>query len=164
MSYEQLAALFDGELAAETDNELARAEYVRVFILAAGRQTAPLYASWYLDGQLLGPSREWVEQEYLAEGVTLADDAQQSADYLPCELEYLFFLSRHERAAEATGDAAALASARAAQRRFLEQHLIKWLPRFLEQARAAHPGPFIAQALDSLEGFVSEERARLLNR
>lgn len=163
MSYERLAAVFDGELPDQQD-DVTRAEYVRLFVLSGEGRPAPLYASWYLDGELLGPARDWVEREYLAQGITLADDAEQPADYLPCELEYLFFLGRHEHAAEATGDDSARASTRDAQRRFLDEHLLKWLPRFLAQARAARPGTFYGQALDALERFVSEERARLLIR
>jgi putative dimethyl sulfoxide reductase chaperone len=159
--YERLAALFDGETAGDSRDEATEAEYARLFVLGPNGRTAPPYASCYLDGQLLGLSREWVEHEYLAEGLALADDAEEPADYLPCELEYLFFLARHERAAETIGDDGALASARAAQRRFLDQHLLRWLPQFLRQARAANPDPFYAAALDSLESFVSEERARL---
>jgi TorA maturation chaperone TorD len=164
MSYERLAALFDGEIGDDDPgDEITRAEYVRLFVLASDGHVAPLYASWYLDGELLGPSREWVEGEYRAQGLDVAPDAEQPADYLPCELEYLFFLQRHERAAETVADASALTWARDAQRRFLDAHLLRWLPGFLRQARAASPDPFHANALDWLEHFVSEERARLLN-
>jgi len=163
MSYERLAALFDGDIDAVSEREAAAADYVRLFIVTRDGVTAPLYASWYLDGALLGPSKDWVEREYLAEGVALADDAEQPADYLPCELEYLYFLGRHERAAELTSDEPALQAARSAQRRFLEEHLLRWLSGFLRDARAAAPGPFYAAALDLLERFTSEERARLVN-
>lgn len=162
MSCERLATIFDGDLGSVPDPEAAAAEYVRLFVVARQNVTAPLYASWYLDGALLGPSKDWVEREYLAEGVALAEDAEQPADYLPCELEYLAFLARHERAAELTGDEPALLAARSAQRRFLEEHLLRWLPAFLRDAREAAPGVVFATALDDLERFVSEERARLL--
>jgi TorA maturation chaperone TorD len=163
MSCERLAAIFDGDLGSVPDPEIAAADYVRLFVVARQSVTAPLYASWYLDGALLGPSKNWVEREYLAQGVALAEDAEQPADYLSCELEYLFFLARHERAAELTGDEPALQAARSAERRFLDQHLLRWLPAFLRAARDAVPGEVFAAALDDLERFVSEERARLLN-
>ena len=163
-TYERLAALFDGAIdESVADRADAQSDYVRLFVTARNGVPAPLYASWYLDRTLCGPSLQWVESEYHAEGLAPALDAAEPADYLSCELEYLYFLARHERAALATDDVDALLACRTAQLRFLDGHLRRWLPDFVRCARSAGPGPVYAKGLEQLERFVSEERARLVS-
>ncbi|HHN75087.1 MAG TPA: hypothetical protein ENK10_07675, partial [Acidobacteria bacterium] len=47
----------------------ARNEQVRLFVNSRGGVPSPPYASWYIDGKLLGPSTEWVGQCYKEQGL-----------------------------------------------------------------------------------------------
>ncbi len=138
------------------------AELVRLCVNAPGGVPAPPYASWYLDGALLGPSREWAAEQYRRQGLAAAADAGQPADFIAVEFEYLYFLCRHQRAARLTGDAAALASASRAEAEFFRQHLSRWLPLFARDlAAAAAPAGAFARAGEALAAFCAEETGRL---
>lgn len=139
------------------------ADHARLFVNARDGVAAPPYASWYLDGQLLGPSSRFVEQVYSEQGLEPAADAGEPADYVGVELEFLLFLTRHELAASSTGDDDALASVLDLERTFMLNHLARWVPAFVAQIRAAEPGPVFAAAGDLL-GAVVQDEARHLSR
>lgn len=143
---------------AEADTSDAQADAVRVLVTNPAGVPAPPYASWYLDGCLLGPATRWVEAEYAGAGLDLAPHADEPADYLGAELEYLFFLSRHEQAARAVADPDALASVRARERRFHDQHFSRWVPAFIAAVRDANPGDVLKFTADLLEAFLLDQR------
>jgi TorA maturation chaperone TorD len=132
------------------------AEHVRLFVNAAGGIAAPPYASWYLDGSLLGPSTALVAEAYSAQCLELAEEAGQPLDYLVTELDFLHFLCRHQKAAQATDDPAALAAARDAETRFLHAHFFRWVPRFARAIRHAASDPVFARLADVLDAFCAE--------
>ena len=137
-------------------------ELVRLCVNAPGGIPAPPYASYYLDGSLLGPSRDWVAEQYRRQGLETGADAGQPADFVAIELEYLYFLCRHQRAARLTRDEAAYAAAWEAEAEFLREHLCRWLPRFAGSLAEASPPPsvfgLVAQVLTA---FCGEVQARL---
>lgn len=137
------------------------AEQVRLFVNAPGGIPAPPYASYYLDGTLLGPSCAWVAQEYRRQALEVDTRAGQPADFAGTELEYLYFLCRHQIAARLTGDDAARDAAARAEARFFRTHLALWLPRFLRDVRSAAPDGVVGRVADLLEAFCREESARL---
>jgi TorA maturation chaperone TorD len=144
--------------------EQIEADLVRLFVNAAGGVPAPPYASWYLDGRLLGPASIWAEEEYRRQCLEIGADAGQPADFIGTEFEYLYFLCRHQRAAQATGDRKALDLAIAAQIRFHRRHLARWLPAFTRAIRGAAAGGFfhlVAAILDSFRGEEGQHLAHL---
>lgn len=182
--YDTLAQIFDGVLApvrdppvhdgspprvAEAIASFRRAaaaaspaefavDYVRLFVNAPGGIAAPPYASFYIDERLLGPSCDWVECAYDAQGLAHDPAAGQPADYLAAELEFVHFLVRHEMAARTTGDIAALDAVLSAQADFVSNHLARWVPRFAARVRVSNPHPAFEAAI-CLLGAVLEEEA-----
>jgi TorA maturation chaperone TorD len=149
------------EIFAAQSREQMQAEQTRLFLNAPGGVVALPYASWYLDGFLLGPACDWAAEEYSLQSLESDPAAGEPADFIAIELEYMFFLCRHERAARLTGDQAALAAATQAQARFFFDHLIRWLPKFVERLRAGSPrGVYLALA-QLLEAFLVEEGQQL---
>lgn len=145
----------------ETPGDVA-ADQVRLFVNAAGGVPAPPYASWYLDGTLGGASAAWAAEAYAAQCLEVAEEAGQPADYVGTELEFLHLLCRHQMAARATGDAAALSAAREAESAFLRGHFCRWVPLFAKAMREAAPGPVFAAAAELLDALCAEETGRLL--
>lgn len=146
-------------VAAADASDVAESQ-VRLFVNAAGGIGAPPYASWYLDGSLLGPSTALVAEAYEGQCLDVAEDAGQPPDYLVTELEFLHFLCRHQEAARATGDHFALAAALDAEARFLHAHFYRWVPRFAQALRQACPGPVFTRVADVLDTFCAEDTFR----
>lgn len=185
--YEYLAQLFDGTLeqqpgppdavgsppcvpaavealrTAVTHSSLDEvlADQARLFVSARHGVAAPPYASWYLDGELCGPSSRWVEEAYAAQGLERAPDAGEPPDYIGAELEFLHFLARHELAARSTGDDASLRLVLGAERNFVLNHVARWLPAFIERIRSAEPTLVFAAATELLRVVIEEEVRRL---
>ncbi|MGE3276840.1 MAG: molecular chaperone [Vicinamibacterales bacterium] len=185
-SYLTLAELFDGTVPGPAPDDppegpipVARAaaalaaalagsgppdpEFTRLFVNAPGGVPAPPYASWYLDGALLGASSAWVADAYRAQGLD-ATGAGEPPDYLSAELEFVYFLVRHELAARSTGDAEALADVLAVEREFIHDHMARWVPTFVTRLRRATPGPLYAAAADLLLALVADDDQRLAVR
>jgi TorA maturation chaperone TorD len=142
---------------ARTDaDELAR-DQVRLFVNGEGGVAAPPYASWYLDGTLLGPSTALVVEAYADQLLTAADAAGQPPDYIVTELEFLHFLCRHQEAARTTDDPLALTAVLDAETRFLQAHFFRWVPRFARAIHEADPAPVFARVADVLAAFCAEE-------
>lgn len=66
------------------------AEYARLFLLF-GRDTAPPYASYYLEtgGQLAGAAHDRMQQRLAAAGMAMPEGSGEPADHLSVMLEYL---------------------------------------------------------------------------
>ena len=142
-----------------TDDLLAN--HVRLFVNARDGIVAPPYASWYLDRRLLGPSSQWVEQAYARQGLERAPDAGEPPDYIGTELEFLLFLARHELAARSTGDADALSVVLDGETTFVLSHVVRWVPAFVADVRAAEPGAVFAAAADLLSAVMQDDVGRL---
>ncbi len=139
---------------AASDPEAVRAEHVRLFVTARGGVAAPPYESWYVDRELSGPSARQVEAAYAEQGLIRAEDAGEPADYLPAELEFLYFLARHEVAARAVEDESALAAVQDAAAAFIRAHLARWVRPFVARLRSAGPDQVHAAAAELLEAAV----------
>jgi len=144
-----------------TAADVSAADHARLFVNAPGGVAAPPYASCYLDRRLLGTSAAWVATAYAAQGLEIARNAGEPPDYLPTELEYLYFLARHESAARQTADAVALRGALDARAHFMLHHFGVWVPAFLARLRAAAPGPVFAAAGDALAALLAVERTHV---
>lgn len=145
----------------QSSTEDVLADHARLFVNARNGVAAPPYASWYLDGQLLGPSSHWAEQAYADQGLERAPDAGEPPDYVGAELEFLLFLARHELAARSTGDDSALRKVLDVEKTFVLSHVARWVPAFIAQIRGAEPGPVFAAAADLLWAVVQDEVSRL---
>lgn len=138
-----------GRLGQELPEQLAtsvlvdlEAAYTALFDAGLGGAVAPPYGSVYLDpeGQLMGPSTFQVANCYAEAGLRL-EGTVEPADFLPTELEYLYFLVDREVQALASKDMAKARGWTRRQLQFLEQWLLPWLPKFVErlEKRPLHP-------------------------
>lgn len=140
--------------------ELLQQAYTELFIARQGGLTAPPYGSVYLDeGQLMGPSTLQVARQYQTWRLELEADGEPP-DFLPTELEFLYFLVNEEISALSARDTDRLAEVTGAQRYFLAELLLPWLEVFGSRLPGdAHS--LYTWGASALLAFVRQERAWL---
>jgi len=119
ISNTEIKALADAFTAESIEN--LQIEYTRLFINNAEGVPCPPYESAYLDGQLLTTTTASVATFYAVWGIK---HAQETADFLPIELQFLAYLLEFAAQTHAPEDAAK------AHRQFESEHLLRWLPQF----------------------------------
>ncbi|GIV60750.1 molecular chaperone TorD family protein [Rhodocaloribacter litoris] len=119
------------------------------------------YAGVFLDpdGRLNGPVADEVRQVFLRSGCPLPLTGE-SLDHLGHELAWLAHMMHAEAEALQDGIAAEVRRIRWMQRRFLDHHLLGWLPLFLEAARG-QASPFFRRLLDLTQDVVWAHRRAL---
>ncbi len=147
------------------DERPLSAEYAFLFHGAGGRSSVPPYESVYMDedGAMCGPSEQAVRKLMKAHGLSVSDIFSEPADHIALELEFMAFL------AGLTAEAAAGSSGKkkqagllSKQRKFLEEHLLRWVPRFAEGCRNSGASEFYAAA-SRLALKLLQEDGRYLN-
>jgi TorA maturation chaperone TorD len=131
------------KLAGESQTEELQAAFTGLFINRLGGASAPPYGSVYLEGgeRLMGLSTQSVAAAYRGEELSV-DGSVEPADYLPTELEFLYFLVECEEEALSRGDVEEARSAVRKQGDFCRALLHPWVPEFCRRIRAdrdAHP-------------------------
>jgi TorA maturation chaperone TorD len=132
--------------------------YTALFDAGLGGAVAPPYGSVYLDqpGLLMGHSTQQVAVCYAEAGLRL-DGAVEPADFLPTELEYLYYLvDREERALKAK-DLSTARQMTHRQRQFLSTWLLSWLPEFVARLEARPQIPLYPWAARLLLAFCRAE-------
>lgn len=123
-----------------------------------GRRPLALYESLATTGRLLGPAVEQVEAIYRQWGLEPEDDLPDGASV---ELAFMAFLTAAEAEAISTGATGQVRELRNAQRTFLQEHILPWMPQ-LGRALAASEDPYIMPIGHLLEEFLREDQLRLL--
>jgi len=95
---------------------------------------------------------------YRAFGVEVADDADERQDHICLELEFMCILAAKEAyALEHQLDPGDLASCRAAQKKFLREHLGRWTPAFARRLGCSAVGTSLGALAVFTRVFVEEE-------
>lgn len=98
---------------------------------------------------------------YVAFGLRIADEYDDRVDHVSVECEYMSVLCRKEAHALSVDDAVMLEVCRAAQRRFLKDHLGQWLPAFAHRVCKADADGFYAMMAGFADAFIDGECSRL---
>lgn len=148
-------------------------DYARIF-LAAGvyeGETAVPYESVFTspEGLMMQDARDEVVRVYRRCGLVVPRDLNVPEDHLAFELEFMGRLS--ERIAEALassegaagGDAASedAATLMAEQLRFIDEHLLNWMPDLAWRVEAFARLPFYPAMMTVAQSYIRENRAVL---
>ncbi len=97
---------------------------------------------------------------YRAFGLEVADRARERPDHLSVELEFMHVLAYREAYARVHHGPEQVALLVDAQRHFLQDHLVQWVPVLARVVQAQTPGPY-ARVLAALATWVTADATRL---
>lgn len=137
-------------------------EYTRLFINAVPHVLAPPYASAYSPaGLLMGQPAAAALAAYRQAGLALSPEIVELPDHLAAELEFMFYLSREELAAQEANDQPQAALWRSRQREFLDHHLLTWLPAWQARVAEADRTGFYAALARLIQTWLKIDAAAL---
>lgn len=134
--------------------------YTDLFINRLGGTPAPPYGSVYLerDERLMGQTTLHVAEAYRSEGLSL-EGSGEPPDFLPTELEFLYYLVEQEEQALSRRDLAAARTAVEHQASFCCTLFHPWVHLFcrrIEQEAGSHP--LYRWGAQLLDGFCLQEQ------
>jgi len=145
--------------------EAQQVDYTRLFGGIAKRHNLPApFESVALESRLMGDSTVAVEAAYREAGFDAPVPEAGPPDHLGAELRFLSLACYQEMEAWQARDRAAAAGWVERERRFLDEHLLAWVPRHCERLALVAETPFY-RAVVSLIGracLVDREDVALL--
>ena len=85
------------------------------------------------DGELWGPQTVKVKAFIEAAGLSYADDFHEMPDHVSAEFEFMAKLTAHEAERWQAGDEENALGSLQIQRRFFDEHINQWVPRFCQR-------------------------------
>lgn len=146
----------------EQDAQTVLIDYTRLF-LGPMEPLARPYGSYWLSGEttLMQDTTLAVQELYREGGMDLGEEVRELPDHVAIELEFLYLLTFSRNEAQRAGLVDRLSEAEALERRFLDEHLGRWVGRFAAAVRTGAETSFYRTLADLTEGFVRMEQASL---
>jgi TorA maturation chaperone TorD len=153
---EAVGAAFDGQPLEEL-----QIDYTRLFLNPTGPLASPYESAWLAgrDPMFVGEITQSVLDTYRQGGYDVDVSFRDLPDHIAAELEFLYTLVFREARAAASGNDADRAAAIDLRRRFIEQHLGRWVGPFTEALREGGETALYRALADLTERFVESERA-----
>jgi putative dimethyl sulfoxide reductase chaperone len=131
--------------------------------VAAGYGPPPPYEGLYRRGEGVSEPELLLELLglYRELGVGLLPGREERPDYLGLELDVMRLMCEEEGRLSEAADAAGTVECRAFQRRFLQAHLLAWVPRYCETMLGECGAGFYRGVIHALSGFLAEEASLL---
>ncbi len=98
-----------------------------------------------------------VARLYEEGGFEIDENFRELPDHIAAELEFLYLLIFRENQARRSGEHEALASIARLRRRFLDEHLGRWVGPFTEAVRAGAQSDFYRELAELTRRFVRME-------
>jgi TorA maturation chaperone TorD len=145
------------EFAAEGADTLLL-DYTRLF-LGPMHIIAKPYGSVWLerDKELMGDSTMAVQNLYREGGFDMDEEFHELPDHIAAELEFLYLLIYRENEARRDGKPEALQAKIALRKRFLDEHLGRWIGPFTAAVRAGAQCGFYRELAALTDRFVGME-------
>ena len=142
-------------------------EYTRLF-LGPGKHVSPHESVHHQrdDGQwgkLWGASTAKVKKLVESTGLTYSEDFKGLPDHIAVELEFMQQLTLREEQAWMDADVDATVSCRQAEKKFIDEHLVRWIPDFCKNVIQQAELPFY-RALAALTRSFIEFEIQEMNR
>jgi TorA maturation chaperone TorD len=149
-----------GSLFAEAGPDRLLLDYTRLFLGPLDIRAKPYGSVWLeADSGLMQESTSAVQALYEEGGFEISDDFHELPDHVAAELEFLYLLMHRQSQAQQSGDATALANVQGLRRRFLGNHLGRWVVPFAAAVRSGANEAFYRELADLTERFITQEVA-----
>ena len=134
-------------------------DYTRLFLNPTGPLASPYESAWIAgrDPMLVDEIARSVLDGYRSGGYEVDADFRDLPDHIAAEMEFLYALIFREARAAASGNDAERAEAVDLRRRFLEQHLGRWIGPFAQALRSGGETALYRTLADLTERFVRSE-------
>jgi TorA maturation chaperone TorD len=106
---------------------------------------------------LWGLSTAEVKKFIEATGLGYSDDFKGLPDHIAVELEFMQQLTLREEQAWKEAEADKATACRQVEKRFIEEHLIRWIPSFCEKVIQETELPFYRSFADLTKSFIEFE-------
>ena len=147
-----------GEAFSAGDAQELLVDYTRLFLGPTGALAQPYGSVWLEDGSsLMRDSTVAVNALYDEGGFELAEDFRDLPDHVAAELEFLYLLLFRRAEAARNADPAAAERFAQTQRRFLDEHLGRWVAPFTAAVRDGAQTAFYRGLGGLTESFVRSE-------
>ncbi len=123
-----------------------------------GKPIAPPFASYYLHGRLMGPPAIAANRFYLSKDALPDSEGSVPSDHLAVELGFMAYLATRAERAFAGGETADALSALESSREFIDEHLLTWLPRFIEDVVRGADSSFFTGLAEFTAASVNWDR------
>jgi TorA maturation chaperone TorD len=123
-----------------------------------GKPVAPPYASYYLYGRLMGPPAIAANQFYLSKEALPESDGSVPSDHVAVELGFMAYMATRAEWAFAAGETRDARSALDASREFIDEYLLTWLPRFIEDVVRGDESGFFTGLVELTLASVNWDR------
>ena len=147
------------EVHSQEFTEAVSVEFTKLFRgVKPGYSPLPPYESVYRDeaGRVFGALTVNVHQEYRRFGLDLSSGLEnEPPDHISFELEFMYLLCRREAEAWEKNDEDQALRLGYAERNFLAEHLLLWLPRFCDEIRKHDQLGLFSSLADLTEGWVN---------
>lgn len=132
-------------------------EYTRLFE-GPGKHPAPPFASFYLDGgTVMGPSAVAVRIEYLKWDLAPIQLDKMPDDHIAMELTFMSYLASESYLTFSKNNNTLLLDLLIAQKEFLNNHLINWIPEFCSNIISASTMTFFKNLADITKTYLKSD-------
>lgn len=147
-----------GEEFAGEDPAALLVDYTRLFLGPVDMLAKPYGSAWLGgDTTLMQESSMAVAALYEEGGFEIAEDFRELPDHVAAELEFLYLLIFREAGARLSGDVDALHAIAGLRKRFLDQHLARWVGRFTAAVSAGAQSAYYRELAALTNLFVTME-------
>jgi len=130
------------------------ADYARLF-LSLNKVPAHPSESTYREGTMMQHHRDEVLQLYWSFGVTAGKEFTEPEDHIATELSFMAFLCQKTNLALQKGDIKKAKEYAEAQKNFLANHLMKWVPNLVKDVLQYSHTPFYKGIAILTEEFLN---------
>ncbi|MFN3921454.1 MAG: molecular chaperone [Caldimicrobium sp.] len=132
-------------------------EYTRLFI-GSTEYIAPPYASFYIEGRLMGDSAVKTLEFYKKAGLDLKEDFTELPDHIAVEFEFMSYLISQEVKSLYEKNFEQADKFHQLQREFLDNYLIIWIPAFCNKIKKGTQNKFYYLLAEFLQSFINAQK------